>query len=246
MQPIKTTALFLLLFLPFAGRTQTTTPAPDPSATPSEPTVTAVTSAATTNPPAIEETANTTEPVAPRIRLVPRNQSQHTLFADAGYLAILSTIHVKASDSGSLNEGFDLALGYNWTSRRGLGVGVIYSGGFISARRDGISRTSRLHYIAPEFVARQQAGRRWIFREAAGIGYGRYVRSYGDTRAGRGGVGLHERTSVEYMLTRWLGLSAEIRGQWLIVGSPDVGDGVELNIGGVLSIQFGGGIRLYF
>ena len=233
----------MLMLLPFAGRTQTTAPASEPPATASEPAVTTVTPATT---PVLAENAAVTERPAPKTRLVPRNKSQHTLFANAGYLAILSTLHFKPSDSGSLNEGFDLALGYNWTSRRGLGVGVIYTGGFIAARRNGISRTSRLHYIAPEFVARQQAGRRWIFREAAGIGYGRYVRGYGDISAHRSGVGLHERTSVEFMLTRWLGVSAEIRGQWLIVGSPDVGDGVELNIGGVLSIQFGGGLRVYF
>ncbi|MFQ7502607.1 MAG: hypothetical protein ACLRMJ_04725 [Alistipes finegoldii] len=104
--------------------------------------------------------------------------------------------------------------GYNWTSRRGLGVGVVYSGGFISARRGGFERTSRIHYIAPEFVARQRVGRRWLFRENAGIGYGRYIRSYAGLTGSRGGVGIHESVSAEFMLTRFLGL-----------GSPSAGSG---------------------
>ena len=96
--------------------------------------------------------------------LAPRGRSQHTFFANAGYTAILSTIYLRESSSGSLNEGLEITAGYNWTSRRGLGVGVVYSGGFISARRGGFERTSRIHYIAPEFVARQRVGRRWLFR----------------------------------------------------------------------------------
>lgn len=178
--------------------------------------------------------------------LAPRHRSQHTFFVNAGYTAVLSTLYFKESTSGSLNEGYDITAGYNWTSRRGFGVGVIYSGGFISAERNGFDRTTRLHYVAPEFVARQRAGRRWLFRESAGIGYGRYVRGYGDVHGSRGGVGIHESASVEFMLMHHLGLSAGISGQWLIVGSPDVGDGFELNLAGIFRIQFGGGLRFYF
>ena len=85
--------------------------------------------------------------------LAPRGRSQHTFFANAGYTAILSTIYLRESSSGSLNEGLEITAGYNWTSRRGVGVGVVYSGAFISAQRGGFERTSRIHYIAPEFVA---------------------------------------------------------------------------------------------
>ena len=69
--------------------------------------------------------------------LAPRHRSQHTFFVNAGYTAVLSTLYFKESTSGSLNEGHDITAGYNWTSRRGFGVGVIYSGGFISAERNG-------------------------------------------------------------------------------------------------------------
>ena len=55
-----------------------------------------------------------------------------------------------------------------------------------------------------------------------------------------------ERASVEFMLTRHIGLSAEVGGQWLIVRSPDVGDGAELTLNGILRFQCSGGIRLYF
>lgn len=178
--------------------------------------------------------------------LAPRNRSQHTFFANAGYTTLLTTIYLAKSSSGTLNEGLDITAGYNWTSRRGLGVGVIYSGGFISAERNGLERKSRFHYVAPEFVARQRVGRRWLFRESAGIGYGRYIRSYGDKSGSRGGVGIHESVSVEYMLTRHLGLGATFGGQWLLVGSPDVDDGGELSLAGIFRFQIGGGVRFYF
>ena len=72
--------------------------------------------------------------------LAPRNRSQHTFFANAAYTAVISTLYLAESTSGSLNEGYDISAGYNWTSRRGFGAGIVYSGGFISAERNGIRR----------------------------------------------------------------------------------------------------------
>lgn len=69
--------------------------------------------------------------------LAPRNRPQHTLFANAAYTAVISTLYLAESSSGSLNEGYDISAGYNWTSRRGFGAGIVYSGGFISAERNG-------------------------------------------------------------------------------------------------------------
>lgn len=208
-------------------------------------TATSETGAAETAVPAPQaatpQTSATTRP-----GLTPRRQSQHTFFANAGYLTLLTTINFEQSDAGSLNEGFDITAGYNWTSRRGLGAGVIYSGGFTSAERDAMRRTIQLHYVGGEFVARQCVGGRLIFREAVGVGYGLCVRGYGDARARKSGVGLHERASVEVMLTRWLGLSAEVGGQWMLFNSPDVGDGIELSLGGILRFQMSGGVRFYF
>lgn len=178
--------------------------------------------------------------------LAPRGRSQHTFFANAGYTTLPTSIYFAKSSSGSLNEGLNITAGYNWTSRRGLGVGIIYSGSFISAQRNGIERTSRIHYLAPEFVARQRVGRRWLFRESAGIGYGRYIRGYDGLTGSKGGVGIHESVSAEFMLTRHIGLGATIGGQWLIVGSPDVDDGAELSLAGIFQFHMGGGVRFYF
>ena len=65
--------------------------------------------------------------------LAPRNRSQHTFFANAAYTAVISTLYLAESSSGSLNEGYDISAGYNWTSRRGFGAGIVYSGGFLAA-----------------------------------------------------------------------------------------------------------------
>ena len=68
--------------------------------------------------------------------LAPRNRSQHTFFANAAYTAVISTLYLAESSSGSLNEGYDISAGYNWTSRRGFGAGIVYSGGFLAAERN--------------------------------------------------------------------------------------------------------------
>ena len=46
--------------------------------------------------------------------------------------------------------------------------------------------------------------------------------------------------------TAVLGLGVTVGGQWLIVDSPDVDDGAELNLAGIFRVQLGGGIRFYF
>lgn len=207
---------------------------------------TVVTTTATVTSTSSGQASETYRPRTRREHLAGRNRSQHTLFVNAGYTAIISNLYLTESSSGSLNEGLDIWAGYNWTSRRGFGVGILYSGAFISAERDGFTRRSRLHYVAPEFVARQRVGRRWLFRESAGVGLGAYIRSYRDQRGSRWGVGFHETVSAEYMLTRHLGLGASIGAQWLLVGSPDVDDGWELNFVGIFRYQFGGGLRVYF
>lgn len=238
---------------PAAATLSTTDATLNPPATPETTTSETATPESTTSETGAAETAVPAPQAATpqtsattRPGLTPRRQSQHTFFANAGYLTLLTTINFEQSDAGSLNEGFDITAGYNWTSRRGLGAGVIYSGGFTSAERDAMRRTIQLHYVGGEFVARQCVGRRLIFREAVGVGYGLCVRGYGDARAHKGGVGLHERASVEVMLTRWLGLSAEVGGQWMLFNSPDVGDGIELSLGGILRFQMSGGVRFYF
>ena len=88
--------------------------------------------------------------------LAPRNRPQHTLFANAAYTAVISTLYLAESSSGSLNEGYDISAGYNWTSRRGFGAGIVYSGGFISAERDPAYEPHPLHRTG---VRRPAAGR---------------------------------------------------------------------------------------
>ncbi|KAA2762059.1 hypothetical protein F2R87_19775, partial [Alistipes onderdonkii] len=41
--------------------------------------------------------------------LAPRNRPQHTLFANAAYTAVISTLYLAESSSGSLNEGYDIS-----------------------------------------------------------------------------------------------------------------------------------------
>lgn len=176
---------------------------------------------------------------------VPRDRSSHTFFVNVDVAGSTIT-NFKENTSGSLNNGVGVNTGYSWLSRRGLGVGIVYSGNFFSAERNELRRTAHFHYIGAEFVARQRVGRRWLFRESTGYGYCIYTRTYGEKTASKCGVGGRYDLSVQYMLTRHLGLGLNMSGQWLLTKTPDVDDGFELNLFGTLLVNFGGGLYLYF
>lgn len=203
--------------------------------------------------PAPSQTGTTTfddTPPSVRIRkrdshFVPRDRSSHSFFVNVGG-TVSSVINFKESTSGTLNNGVGINTGYSWISRKGLGVGVVYSGNFFSAERNELQREAHFHYIGAEFVARQRVGRRWLFRESTGWGYAIYTRTYGEQTASKCGVGGRYDLSVQYMLTRHLGVGLNMSGQWLVTKTPDISDGFELNLFGTMLVNYGGGLYLNF
>lgn len=191
--------------------------------------------------------------------LLPRTQSQHTLFMEVGRPTIISLEDISCGDFDPVQRGLSVMAGYNWTSKRGFGVGFRYWGDFVN-RQNSYQEAYEVHYIAPEFVARQRVGRRILFRESVGMGFG--FHRYGDDResesASHCGFGFHETVRIEVMLTRNIGLNAHLGGQCMWFPNDDFGmmwdvenmenqdDDKVLDFDAIIQYQIGAGLCLYF
>lgn len=184
-----------------------------------------------------------------------------TLLINAGYAFITSKYIVPDGYSGNPKNGLDVNAALQWTWKSGLGVGVRYSGYYTSAtdnsltiRPDGTPRRKstklniRLHYFAPEFVLRQQVGRKWIFHESVGIGYARYTEGIGNLTNGIGGLGYHVELGMEYKLSKSVGIGISVGGYGARFSGLDrFVEAYEKNShAGISRISLNGGMRFHF
>lgn len=129
---------------------------------------------------------------------------------------------------------------------QGLGAGIRYSGHFAHLEKGSENIRIRIHYAAPEFVARQNLGERWVARETIGAGYALYTEN-GAGYSGRvSGFGAHINIGAEYKITPWLGIGACLGA--IITRFPNWGHCVA---GGtqnaqIARISIDGGVHFYF
>ena len=115
---------------------------------------------------------------------------------------------------------------------------------------EGAKLKVRLHYFAPEFVLRQEAGRnrRWAFHESVGLGYARYTEQMGSLSGGIGGLGFHVEVGFEYKLAQNVGIGASVGTYGTQFSSMDdaVSQYNDDQKGGISRISLNGGLRFYF
>jgi len=183
-------------------------------------------------------------------RETPKAANNNTLTFNAGYAFITSDFYLPAGVSGNPKQGLDINAAYQWTSRIGIGFGLRYSGYFTSVMSEGAKLKVRLHYFAPEFVLRQEAGRnrRWAFHESVGLGYARYTEQMGSLSGGIGGLGFHVEVGFEYKLTQNVGIGASVGAYGTRFSSMDdaVSQYDDDQKGGISRISLNGGLRFYF
>ena len=173
---------------------------------------------------------------------------RNTFVFNIGYGLITSDYYVPDGVSGNPKQGLDVGVGYQWTSKQGFGFGLRYSGYFSSVESGAAKMKIGLHYFAPEFVLRQDFGRRWLLRESIGIGYARYVEKLGSISAGIGGFGYHMDLGIEYKLSRYVGIGVGIGLYGTRFSSMDeiVGAYSDKEKAGIARINLNGGLRFYF
>ena len=183
-------------------------------------------------------------------RETPKAANNNTLTFNAGYAFITSDFYLPAGVSGNPKQGLDINAAYQWTSRIGIGFGLRYSGYFTSVMSEGAKLKVRLHYFAPEFVLRQEAGRnrRWAFHESVGLGYARYTEQMGSLSGGIGGLGFHVEVGFEYKLAQNVGIGASVGTYGTRFSSMDdaVSQYNDDQKGGISRISLNGGLRFYF
>ena len=116
---------------------------------------------------------------------------------------------------------------------------------------EGAKLKVRLHYFAPEFVLRQEAGRnrRWAFHESVGLGYARYTEQMGSLSGGIGGLGFHVEVGFEYKLTQNAaesGPASELTAHGSVRWTTRCREYDDDQKGGISRISLNGGLRFYF
>lgn len=174
----------------------------------------------------------------------------NTLLFNAGYAFITSDFYLMPGITGNPKQGLDINAAYQWTSRIGIGFGLRYSGYFTSVMHQGSKLKVGLNYFAPEFVLRQEIGRKrkWAFHESVGIGYARYSEKLGSLSDGFGGIGFHFDVGFEYKLAQNVGIGASIGAYSTRFSAMDdmVAQYDDKQKGGISRISLNGGLRFYF
>lgn len=130
-----------------------------------------------------------------------------TLLVNTGYAFIVSKVETVDGVTGNPRQGFGFNAALQWTSRNGIGAGLRYAGYFSSAKIAGSGSGPQrfnihLHYVGPELVLRQEAGKRWRFHESLGFGYAAYGERLKNVSARINGFGVHIDVGAEYRLSK--------------------------------------------
>ena len=143
-------------------------------------------------------------PVQDSLNVVNRKPVQHTLSINYD----LGWITSKVADPMSSREyswrtGQGVHAEYTCVFSKGMGFGLMGDHSFTDFPSSGIT----LDYIAPEFAMRGGKNK-WQFCMAAGLGYAHYKDDYGyDAKSG---IGAHYSIGAEYLLTRHIGVGADM------------------------------------
>lgn len=176
-----------------------------------------------------------------------QQQYRSVFFANVGYAFVLSDMQGPKGIGGDPRKGLDVNAGYQWTSRRGFGLGARYSGYYTSAEFKGLKLKARLHYIGPEFVMRQALSEQFSLNESIGAGYARYREGIKVDFEAVSGYGFHVNLGLEWKITSGLGLnlgaglySARFSspGRWFVKATNGHFSITRLNLDGGLRVYF--------
>lgn len=179
--------------------------------------------------------------------------TRNTVYTDVGYSFIVSRFTIPAQCSGNPKRGPEIQLGYDWVSRKGIGVGAFISNYRSSYHSGDVKISVVSNYFASQFVMKQRFNH-WFFEERAGMGYLQYRESaiyYSDgldRRASENvsGLGCNITVGTEYRFSRTVGIALVagfIKGWWT---NSDKLYLSEKEHAGVLHFFISSGIRIHF
>ena len=193
--------------------------------------------------------ANTNQKAAKNATTVTKKSSSakkptHTLSVNAGPAWITSKVYVPTSygkyEKKSWQTGLELGAEYNCVFSSGYGFGINYSHNHTSYGK-GIDMD--LNYIGPSFVMAGKFTPKWRGKLDVGFGYGNM--STGDES--EGGLAFKASTGVEYLVSKNIGIGAELMTISTWFGKQDDGyPGDDYDTNGIARIGLNVGMRIYF
>ena len=149
------------------------------------------------------------------IMMMPKNihiisyTNSNTFYAYIGYGRIMSKLHMAEDVKGNPRNGLFWQFGYDWTSKLGIGAGMMYNGFRSTYEHNGYRDKSEIFYLAPQIVLKTYV-RRWIIDGKMGLGLFTYNYPTHETESSDDGFGYNLHFGAEYVLSRIIGISASI------------------------------------
>ena len=149
------------------------------------------------------------------IMMMPKNihiisyTNSNTFYAYIGYGRIMSKLHMAEGVKGNPRNGLFWQFGYDWTSKLGIGAGMMYNGFRSTYEHNGYREKSEIFYLAPQIVLKTYV-RRWIIDGKMGLGLFTYNYPTHETESSDDGFGYNLHFGAEYVLSRIIGISASI------------------------------------
>lgn len=135
--------------------------------------------------------------------------NSNTFYAYIGYGRIMSKLHMAEGVKGNPRNGLFWQFGYDWTSKLGIGAGMMYNGFRSTYEHNGYREKSEIFYLAPQIVLKTYV-RRWIIDGKMGLGLFTYNYPTHETESSDDGFGYNLHFGAEYVLSRIIGISASI------------------------------------
>lgn len=149
------------------------------------------------------------------IMMMPKNihiisyTNSNTFYAYIGYGRIMSKLHMAEGVKGNPRNGLFWQFGYDWTSKLGIGAGMMYNGFRSTYEHNGYREKSEIFYLAPQIVLKTYV-RRWIIDGKMGLGLFTYNYPTHYTVSSGASFGYNLHFGAEYVLSRIIGISASI------------------------------------
>lgn len=149
------------------------------------------------------------------IMMMPKNihiisyTNSNTFYAYIGYGRIMSKLHMAEGVKSNPKNGLFWQFGYDWTSKLGIGAGMMYNGFRSTYEHNGYRENSEIFYLAPQIVLKTYV-RRWIIDGKMGLGLFTYNYPTYETESSDDGFGYNLHFGAEYVLSRIIGISSSI------------------------------------
>ena len=171
-------------------------------------------------------------------------KAESSVYANVGYSYMTSKFYIPQGSTGDPKHGLDWTLAYDWVSRKGIGVGLMYSG-YKSSYTYFFISDILLTYIAPQFVMKQKLGK-WGIEEKIGIGYFGYSESSNVAEASLSGVGYNVALGAEYRLSKLIGIGANFGYIVSSLSEQDDAEQGKKERSGISRLHVGLGLRVHF